>query len=248
MDWWPAAATRGLVVGGIGRQASGAGVGPPPRPTCNLVPTTYLPTHPSPNALAMDQVGRAVRRALPGGWSCLRSVLDQTRAIPVRPRLRCMSHVLAKPSVTDVVPPSATSAACRHLFTSRVSCSCSCSLYGVIFSGRAGQSATAYPTRGIVPIIRQVTWSFDPCSVPRRVLQQGVIPPSGMSCVNRSGGCYVAPSAGGVNCWRASGVTTATKKRYHCPTAASQPPVGCMKGGETDKSEALCMSLYFFSL
>ncbi|XP_045102328.1 glutaminase liver isoform, mitochondrial-like isoform X2 [Portunus trituberculatus] len=69
----------------------------------------------------MDQVGRAVRRALPGGWSCLRSVLDQTRAIPVRPRLRCMSHVLAKPSVTDVVQPSATSAACRHLFTSRES-------------------------------------------------------------------------------------------------------------------------------
>ncbi|XP_063870622.1 glutaminase liver isoform, mitochondrial-like isoform X2 [Scylla paramamosain] len=69
----------------------------------------------------MDQVGRAVRRALPGGWSCLRSVLDQTRAIPVRPHLRCMSHVLAKPSVTDVVPPPATNAACRHLFTSRES-------------------------------------------------------------------------------------------------------------------------------
>ncbi|XP_050724458.1 glutaminase liver isoform, mitochondrial-like isoform X4 [Eriocheir sinensis] len=66
----------------------------------------------------MDQVGRAVRRAMPGSWSCLRFALYQTRAIPVRPLPRCMYHVLARTPVVDTAPPSAADAACRLFFTS----------------------------------------------------------------------------------------------------------------------------------
>lgn len=69
----------------------------------------------------MEQVGRAMRRALPGSWSCLRSALDQTRAIPARPLPRCMYHVMSKTPAVDAAPSSAADAACRLFFTSSVS-------------------------------------------------------------------------------------------------------------------------------